>query len=222
MAGYIGRQALQLNTTISLPSTLTGVTIAQSTIDNSTIENSTVDSSNTVAGSGGGGGVDVGTIVSFGATYQSLPSGFLECNGATISRTTYADLFNVISTTFGSGDGSTTFKIPDLRGAFIRGYGASGSDTKPRGNLYPYESSTIFGGSQNTMMQGHEHTTYTTIVPTTSSGTFYNKGAPGISPQYSLSWGGGPPAYYSSLYGTPTYGDETRPFNIALLFMIKY
>lgn len=48
------------------------------------------------------------------------PAGALKANGAVVSRTTYADLFNAIGTTFGVGDGSTTFGLPDLRGEFIR------------------------------------------------------------------------------------------------------
>ena len=47
---------------------------------------------------------------------KSAPDGWLLCDGAAVSRTTYADLFAVIGTTFGSGDGSTTFNLPDLRG----------------------------------------------------------------------------------------------------------
>ena len=50
------------------------------------------------------------------------PDGWLVCNGATVSRTTYADLFAAIGTTFGAGDGSTTFKLPDYQGDFLRGY----------------------------------------------------------------------------------------------------
>ena len=50
------------------------------------------------------------------------PDGWLVCNGATISRTTYADLFAAIGTTFGAGDGTTTFKLPDYQGDFLRGY----------------------------------------------------------------------------------------------------
>ena len=50
------------------------------------------------------------------------PDGWLVCNGSAVSRTTYADLFSVIGTTFGAGDGSTTFKLPDYRGDFLRGY----------------------------------------------------------------------------------------------------
>jgi microcystin-dependent protein len=47
---------------------------------------------------------------------DTAPSGWLLCNGSAISRTTYADLFTAIGTTYGVGDGSTTFNIPDLRG----------------------------------------------------------------------------------------------------------
>lgn len=53
---------------------------------------------------------------------SSAPSGFLKANGAAVSRTTYAALFALIGTTFGAGDGSTTFNLPDLRGEFIRAY----------------------------------------------------------------------------------------------------
>ncbi|WP_312093495.1 phage tail protein [Aminipila sp.] len=49
------------------------------------------------------------------------PANFLYCNGAAVSRSTYADLFTAIGTKYGSGNGTTTFNLPDLRGAFIRG-----------------------------------------------------------------------------------------------------
>jgi microcystin-dependent protein len=58
-------------------------------------------------------GLATGTIVPW--TDTSLPSGFLECNGAAVSRSTYAALFAVVSTTYGSGNGSTTFNLPDLK-----------------------------------------------------------------------------------------------------------
>ena len=56
-------------------------------------------------------GVPTGTIISWSA---STPSGYLDCDGSAVSRTTYADLFAVIGTTYGSGDGSTTFNVPNL------------------------------------------------------------------------------------------------------------
>lgn len=62
-----------------------------------------------------------GTVIPYaGAT---IPSGWLRCNGQTVSRTTYARLFAVLGTTFGAGDGSTTFAVPDLRGRFPVGAG---------------------------------------------------------------------------------------------------
>jgi microcystin-dependent protein len=53
---------------------------------------------------------------------STVPAGYLECNGAAVSRTSYATLFGLISTNYGAGDGSTTFNLPDLRGEFIRGW----------------------------------------------------------------------------------------------------
>jgi len=58
-------------------------------------------------------GIPTATIVPW--SDSSVPSGFLECDGAAVSRSTYADLFAIVGTTYGSGDGSTTFNVPDLQ-----------------------------------------------------------------------------------------------------------
>ena len=58
-------------------------------------------------------GIPTATIVPW--SDSSVPSGFLECNGAAVSRTTYSALFAIIGTTYGAGDGSTTFNVPDLQ-----------------------------------------------------------------------------------------------------------
>jgi microcystin-dependent protein len=58
----------------------------------------------------------VGVIVAFGGSVVPPPSKWVWCNGAEVSRVTYSDLFSVIGTSFGAGDGSTTFNVPDLRG----------------------------------------------------------------------------------------------------------
>lgn len=74
--------------------------------------------------------VPSGTIHTFAGTAANVPAGYLLCDGGTISRTTYSRLFQAIGTTYGVGDGSTTFAIPDLRGEFIRGLDNSrGVDT---------------------------------------------------------------------------------------------
>jgi len=61
----------------------------------------------------------VGIIIYYGGV--ETPPGFLICNGAVISRTTYGTLFNIIGTKFGSGDGSSTFTLPNLINRFIEG-----------------------------------------------------------------------------------------------------
>ena len=66
----------------------------------------------------------IGAILAFGGT--SAPAGWMICNGAAVSRTTYAALFAAIGTAFGAGDGSTTFNIPDLREATTKGAGETG------------------------------------------------------------------------------------------------
>lgn len=67
-----------------------------------------------------------GTVVAFAA--NKTPTGnFLLCNGANVSRTTYANLFSAISTLYGTGDGSTTFTLPNLANKFIMGHGTAGT-----------------------------------------------------------------------------------------------
>lgn len=55
------------------------------------------------------------------SAFHTVPEGWLQCNGAAVSRTTYAALFAVIGTKYGSGDGSTTFNLPNLHHKFIEG-----------------------------------------------------------------------------------------------------
>src|SRR5439155_10954111 len=62
-----------------------------------------------------------GLVLPFAAS--SIPDGWLECTGQAVSRTSYARLFNLIGTTFGAGDGSTTFNVPDIRGRTPIGVG---------------------------------------------------------------------------------------------------
>lgn len=64
--------------------------------------------------------VGVGSVSTF--AMSTPPAGWLKANGAAVSRSTYAALFAAIGTTFGAGDGSTTFNLPDLRGEFVRGW----------------------------------------------------------------------------------------------------
>lgn len=68
-------------------------------------------------------GVPIGAIIPYAGS--TAPFGTLICNGAAISRAAYPELFEAIGTTWGAGDGSSTFNIPDLRGYFLRGVGGN-------------------------------------------------------------------------------------------------
>ena len=69
----------------------------------------------------------IGTIKGWVTATVPTDGKHLQCNGQAISRTTYADLFDLWGVTFGVGDGTTTFNVPDYRGQFLRGYDPTGT-----------------------------------------------------------------------------------------------
>lgn len=116
--------------------------------------------------SGGGAALPTGAVVSIGMS--TIPSGWLECDGSAVSRTTYADLFAIISTTFGVGDGSTTFNLPDLRGRHPIGSGTgAGLTTRVIGDMDGEESVTMIEAE----LPSHTHS----VSPTTA-GNLYTAG----------------------------------------------
>tara|TARA_R110000782_G_scaffold152517_2_gene245104 strand:- start:333 stop:833 length:501 start_codon:yes stop_codon:yes gene_type:complete len=143
---------------------------------------------------GASAGTPTGAVLYFGK--DAAPTGFIKANGATISRSTYADLFAVTGTTFGAGDGSTTFKIPDLRGEFLRGWDdARGID-----------GSRAFGSAQADELKSHSHNMR--IQGSAGGGITTGAGLLGAG---------------SNTGDTDAEGGaETRPRNVALLACIKY
>lgn len=127
---------------------------------------------------------------------STAPAGYLKADGTAVSRTTYAGLFATIGTTFGAGDGSTTFNLPDLRGEFIRGL----DDGRGVDGL------RALGSAQADAFKSHQHT-----YAKTSAGvaTFFGGSGPGDT------FGD------SNTLTTATGGTETRPRNVALLACIK-
>lgn len=89
----------------------------------------------------------IGEIMDHGSS--SLPIYSLPCNGAAVSRSTYAVLFAVIGTTYGVGDGSTTFNVPNGLALFKRGAGSQSVGGLAR--------SATHGATANDSMQGHQH-----------------------------------------------------------------
>jgi microcystin-dependent protein len=99
-----------------------------------------------------------GAVMAFARS--TAPSGWLKANGAAISRTAYSALFAAIGTTYGAGDGSTTFNIPDARGEFIRGLDDG------RG----VDSGRIIGSAQADEIKSHTHSVDPPETTTSSSG----------------------------------------------------
>lgn len=137
---------------------------------------------------------------------NTAPTGWLKANGAAISRTTYAALFAAIGTTFGTGDGSSTFNLPDMRGYFPRGWADNGS----------VDSGRTFGSTQTDAMQGHKHTqslggSISTVANVAGTYVIGNSNTSVVSDPIS-----------DGVNGVPRTASETRPINLALLACIKY
>ena len=166
-----------------------------------------------------------------GTGYQSngIPTGYLECNGANISRSTFAALFAVIGTRYGTGDGATTFGLPDLRGEFIRGWD----------NNRNVDAGRNIGSSQGSQNESHDHDADATAVSTItdpghkhttlghgtdddgggrvtgsgdggSSNSSMNTNQTGISVATSVS------------IDVDNEGGESRPRNVAMMYIIKF
>lgn len=132
---------------------------------------------------------------------NTAPSGYIKANGAAVSRTTYAALFAAIGTTFGNGDGSTTFNVPDLRGYFPRGFDDG------RG----VDSGRTFGSNQSHAVQDHWH--YFGANVDYYRGSVY----PAVTDAQNEPRG----VNTTGVLGANTAA-ETRPVNVALLACIKY
>lgn len=93
----------------------------------------------------------IGSILPYGGA--TAPSGWFICDGTAVSRTTYAELFAVIGTSFGAGDGSTTFNLPDMRESVPKGAGLTG---KTVGNHVKTDGLAV-GEFIDDRVQEHKH-----------------------------------------------------------------
>lgn len=172
-----------------------------------------------------------GSIITYVST--TPPTGHLYCDGSAVSRTTYETLFVAIGTTYGEGDGSTTFNVPDLRGRFLRGVDdgtLEDPDVLDRTAMNTGGNTGDAAGSVQGFATALPSTTYTTSDPgththgltiplgTTGSGSSYFGGTVGS---------GGSTAYDTVTAGAHTHnlnggGDsETRPVNASVAYHIK-
>ena len=153
------------------------------------------------------GDTPVGSVQYFASS--TAPTGWLVADGSAVSRTTYSALFIVIGTTYGSGDGSTTFNLPDLRGQFVRGWDDNrGIDT---GRAFGSNQCSAFGSHCHIIevfAGGAGRPEWICAITTSNLGAGYPDAVG--TPQYS--------AGYTSTTGTT----ETRPTNVAMLPCIKW
>jgi len=149
----------------------------------------------------------IGEVIMYAGS--TAPYGYLVCNGAAVSRATYASLFTLVGTSFGQGNGTTTFNLPDLRGRFVRMVdGGAGLDPDAAGRTAMATGGATgnnIGSVQGDEFKAHTHelTTGTSIGLTTEFDTTNGNSA-------------GTPIQTSS-----TGGNETRPVNAYLNFIIK-
>ena len=144
-------------------------------------------------------GVPSGSVFCMATT--TVPSGYLECDGSDVSRSTYSGLFTAIGTTWGNGDGSTTFTLPDLRGEFIRGWsnGRTGVD-----------ETRTFASAQGDQVEQHLHT-----FTRTGGGAVQSGGGASGTQTVTQNTGAYP------LTANIVDDNETRPRNIAMMYIIK-
>ena len=185
-------------------------------------------------------GVPAGSVFALAGSQAGVPTGYLECDGSSVSRSTYSALFAVIGTTYGSAS-STTFNLPNLRGQFIRGVNTTGSGTDANRNI---------GSSQSEDNKSHNHSisvSGTTSNPTptltgdvrrisegyraqgTASGVFTKEldgnnsitGSSSTSPVAGFSMDATHTHTFSASGNTGNQGSETRPSNVAMMYIIK-
>ena len=182
-------------------------------------------------------GVPSGAV--FCMAVATVPSGYFECNGAAVSRTTYAALFAVIGTQYGSGNGSSTFNIPDLRGEFVRGFD-NGRGVDSGRSIATIQGDDNKGHNHSISLSGTTSTRSLTGAVTkisegfnavgTASGVFSktNDGNSPItesastSPVSGFTFDGSHNHTFSASGTSGNQGGEARPRNIAMMYIIKF
>ena len=176
-------------------------------------------------------GVPSGSV--FCMAVATVPSGYLECNGAAVSRSTYSVLFAVIGTAYGTGNGSSTFNLPDLRGEFVRGFdNGRGVDS---GRSIASSQSSQFGqhnhnvsasSSSSVTDPGHQHSMSVGFFNSVNSGGALSFKDAGTSNRINTATTGISVSTSTSISqsnrGGTSNSSETRPRSIAMMYVIKF
>ena len=218
-SNYVALQspsALSSNLTLTMPSTITNGGFMQ-TDGSGNLSFQIVN------------GVPSGAVFALPGTQNGIPTGYLECNGAAISRTTYSDLFAVIGTIYGAGNGSSTFNIPDLRGEFIRGFdNGKGTDSgrnlgsSQSGQNLSHDHDADASASSNVSDPGHRHNARGFGNDDDGGNQFTGSGNNDVrSNAIEDATTGISVATNVSIDVDNDGGNESRPRNIAMMYIIK-
>ena len=169
------------------------------------------------------GVIPSGCIMSFAGV--ATPGGWLICDGSAVSRTTYSNLYASIGNAYGSGDGSTTFNLPDMRGRFLRGVdGVAGNDPDKTTRIASNSGGNIgnnIGSLQSDTIQAHNHNLLINVFISTYNGV--------NDATYLSGHTSGSDSFWAGTYNTANYvsienkgGSETRPVNVYVNYIIKY
>ena len=165
---------------------------------------------------------------------SSAPSGWLLCNGAAVSRSTYSALFAAIGTTWGSGDGSSTFNVPELKGAYLRNTGTSDTSSD-------YVGPNV-GGYQDDQNATHNHNATSSSSLSINNSGNHSHNSPsahyhGAFGTNKIAWGySGNTTHYGGSGGNHSHGGsvststsignsgstEARVFNKGVQYCIKF
>jgi len=176
----------------------------------------------------------VGSIIAY--TMSGSPGGWLICDGSLVSRSTYAALFAVIGTTFGVGNGTTTFNLPDYQGAFLRGTGTHGNYSGPAVNTSQAHATQTHSHTATSSVSdpGHNHTQNSLNDDFNNNGG--NSYPSGSNPSFAgydttgnKTWTninshstGVTVATTVANSTTSVNANETRPYNFGVYWIIKY
>lgn len=171
-----------------------------------------------------------GIIVPFAGQEENIPYGWKLCDGSEISRTEYANLYNTIGVCWGTGDGATTFNLPDLRGMFLRGVsGESGNDADAANrvvlndnggntgnNVGSYQGDAIrnITGAAHNNIQGH-----------TDWGAYSEGALEWTEGRHDASWEDSTWGYSGINFDASRIvpvGSDNRPKNVYVNYIIKY
>ena len=171
-----------------------------------------------------------GIIIPFAGPAENIPSGWLLCDGSAISRSEYANLYDAIGVCWGTGDGSTTFNLPDLRGMFLRGMsGNSGNDPDANSRVVLANN----GGNTGNNVGSYQEDAIRNIIGDVTA-ILTRKSADGANGAFTLNRGWWPEiigedradAWVSNLNfnaaAVVPVGNDNRPKNVYVTYIIKY